>query len=264
MAGKIITPSLGDKSFSCPHCEAVSHQTWYKVYLDDYSKDQYPWMPGSEILDDIDKDVGDEARAGTREYFTKRLARKPFEERNEQAVYLRNQLDNVFAGQCYSCDAWSIWVADELIYHNQKYTVLPTAEMPDDVKTDFLEAAAIVDVSARGAAALLRLCIQKIVMALGEKGENLNNDIGLLVEKRKITAEIQKALDVVRVVGNNAVHPGVIDFKDNKTIAIQLFSLVNVIVESTIAAPKHIKNIYESVVPETARTAIEKRDAPKS
>ena len=131
--------------------------------------------------------------------------------------------------------------------------------MPEDIKTDFLEAAAIVDTSARGAAALLRLCIQKIVVHLGEKGKDLNHDIGKLVEKGRINEAIQKALDVVRVVGNNAVHPGVIDFNDNKAIATKLFRLVNVIVESTIAAPKHIEEMYETVMPETALVAIEKR-----
>ena len=139
----------------------------------------------------------------------------------------------------------------------------PNAEMPDRVKVDFLEAASIVDISARGAGALLRLCIQKIAVVLGETGENLNHDIGQLVEKRVITPAIQKALDVVRVVGNNAVHPGLTDFNDNKSMAVKLFGLVNVIVESTIAAPKHIQTMYESVVPETARAAIEKRDTPK-
>jgi hypothetical protein len=97
----------------------------------------------------------------------------------------------------------------------------------------------------------------------GGKGSNLNDDIGKLVEQRSIPGSIQQALDVVRVVGNNAVHPGVIDLRDNKAIASKLFGLVNVIVETTIAGPKHVKNIYESIVPEDARKAIEKRDAPK-
>ena len=156
-----------------------------------------------------------------------------------------------------------MWVADRLIYPQQKYSVTPAADVPDEIRTDFLEAASIVDASARGAAALLRLCIQKIAVRLGGKGNNLNEDIGKLVELRLIPGSSQQAHDVVRVVGNNAVHPGVIDLKDNKVIASSLFGLVNVIVETTIAGPKHVKNIYESIVPESARKAIEKRDAPK-
>jgi hypothetical protein len=71
---------------------------------------------------------------------------------------------------------------------------------------------------------------------------------------------IQKALDIVRVVGNNAVHPGVIDIRDDKPIALKLFELVNLIAETLISVPKHIANTYETVVPETAKKQIEKRD----
>ena len=165
-------------------------------------------------------------------HYEKVLRRKPFDYKHRDLTYLEWQLDNVWASECYSCKDYALWVADTLVYPHQEYGVEPNAEMPEDVKMDFLEAAAIVNTSARGAAALLRLCIQKIVVHLGEKGGNdLNREIGNLVEKGRISAAIQQALDVVRVVGNNAVHPGVIDFNDNKAVAIQLFGLVNVIVE---------------------------------
>jgi hypothetical protein len=134
--------------------------------------------------------------------------------------------------------------------------------VPDDVKADFLEANEIIDKSPRGAAALLRLCIQKLMPHIGEKGNNINDDIASLVRKG-LDSRIQKALDVVRVVGNNAVHPGQIDLKDDKATAAKLFGLVNVIVESQITQVKHIEEMFETVVPETAKAQIEKRDAPK-
>jgi hypothetical protein len=265
MTATPITPVLGAKSFTCPHCGAIAHQTWYKLFLDTFENGSKPTMPVDDVLQRIDanRELSSEARANLKKYFARKLTCKPFREVHEQACYSRSEIENTWTSQCYSCNAFSMWVADELVFPHQKYLVMPNAEMPDHVKRDFMEAAAVVDISARGAAALLRLCIQKIVMVLGEKGDNLNYDIGQLVEKRIITAGIQKALDVVRVVGNNAVHPGEIDFNDNKAVAIQLFNVVNVIVESTIAAPKHIQTMYESIVPETVRAAIEKRDAPK-
>jgi hypothetical protein len=58
-------------------------------------------------------------------------------------------------------------------------------------------------------------------------------------------------------------HPGQIDLRDDKPLAMHLFNLVNVIVEATISAPKHIQKMYETLVPETTRAQIEKRDAPK-
>ena len=134
--------------------------------------------------------------------------------------------------------------------------------MPDDVKRDFLEANEIIDKSPRGAAALLRLCVQKLMSHLGEKGDNINDDIASLVRKG-LDARIQKALDVVRVVGNNAVHPGQIDLNDDKTIAAKLFGLVNIIVKSQITQAKHIEDMFDAVVPDTVKAQIEKRDAPK-
>lgn len=70
---------------------------------------------------------------------------------------------------------------------------------------------------------------------------------------------IQKALDVVRVVGSNAVHPGTIDFNDDSRIAHSLFRLVNVIVERMITEPKTIDTLFDSL-PQGVIAAIEKRD----
>jgi len=49
---------------------------------------------------------------------------------------------------------------------------------------------------------------------LGQKGENLNADIGDLV-KAGLRIQVQRSLDIVRVVGNNQVHPGTLDVRDD-------------------------------------------------
>ena len=72
---------------------------------------------------------------------------------------------------------------------------------------------------------------------------------------------IQQALDTVRVVGNNAVHPGKIDLKDDVATAEKLFGLVNLIAQDRISNPKAVAEMYEQVVPEGTRNAIEARDA---
>jgi hypothetical protein len=137
----------------------------------------------------------------------------------------------------------------------------PHDDMPGSVRRDYEEAMGVFKYSARSAAALLRLAIQKLCKELGERGKNINEDIGSLVAKG-LPTHIQQALDIVRVIGNEAVHPGVIDVGDNPEIAMELFGLVNEIVEDQISKKKRIKATYDSL-PKTKLDAIEKRDRGK-
>lgn len=137
-------------------------------------------------------------------------------------------------------------------------TPLPNSDLREDIKVDYLEARSIVNKSPRGAAALLRLCIQKLCEQLGESGKDINTDIGNLVQKG-LHSTIQKSLDIVRVIGNDAVHPGQIDLKDDIDTANKLFELVNLIAQVMITEPKAIDELY-TALPESKRKAIEERD----
>jgi len=145
-----------------------------------------------------------------------------------------------------------------VIYPEDTGVEPPNLDLREDIREDYLEARSIVNKSPRGAAALLRLCIQELCEQLGEKGKNLNDDIAGLV-KKGLPVKIQRALDVVRVIGNNAVHPGQIDVKDDRDTAIRLFELVNLIVYDSITHPKEVDKLYESL-PESQLEAIQKRD----
>ncbi len=67
---------------------------------------------------------------------------------------------------------------------------------------------------------------------------------------------------VVRVVGNDAVHPGALDLRDDRAAAERLFGLVNLIVERMISYPKHVEALDGSL-PETKRDEIERRKTPR-
>lgn len=84
----------------------------------------------------------------------------------------------------------------------------------------------------------------------------------ILVKQHGIPQKIQQSFDAVRVIGNNAVHPGQIDLTDDKDIAISLFKLMNIIVEKIITEPREIEEIYETI-PESAKKGINVRDVAR-
>jgi hypothetical protein len=162
--------------------------------------------------------------------------------------------------RCDRCGEFSTWINQKLVYPPSLTAPPPNPDIPEDIKSDFEEARAILSNSPRGASALLRLAIQKLCAFLGEKGKNINDDISSLV-KKGLPIKVQQALDIVRVVGNNSVHPGQIDLKDDLETANTLFGLVNLIADVMITQPKHVEELYKTIVPETQREAINKRDS---
>lgn len=91
---------------------------------------------------------------------------------------------------------------------------------------------------------------------VGEEGNNLHTDIHSLLDKGKIDKSLQKAFDSVRVIGNNAVHPGVIDIDERKENVHLLFKLINIIATKMIIDEKEINALYGDL-PEN-----QKRKAP--
>ena len=108
---------------------------------------------------------------------------------------------------------------------------------------------------------MLRLVVEKLCVHLVGPSKKLDHGIAALV-KKGLDVRVQKALDVVRVVGNGAVHPGQMDSGDGRAVAAELFDLVNLIVERLISFPKHIDDLYDALPP-GARQEIDRRDQSK-
>ena len=161
--------------------------------------------------------------------------------------------------RCGRCEEFSYWIDEKMVYPPETTAAPPNSDLPDGIKVDFEEARSIVAKSPRGAAALLRLVIQKLCKTLGQPGKDINCDIGKLVQNG-LPQQVQESLDIVRVVGNNAVHPGQLDLIDDSDVAHKLFELVNIIADIMITQPKRVKDLFESVVPEPQKDAIKKRD----
>lgn len=216
---KFINPTIDAASFTCPNCGVTSPQSWSTFIRVGYKSRE----PDGRTLD---REFG---------------------------------LPKFKVAKCTHCSESSFWTQNKMIYPLVGTVPNPNEDLPQDVKEDYIEARNIVNLSPRGAAALLRLAVQKLCIHLGEKGKNINEDIKSLV-KKGLPETMQQALDSVRVVGNNAVHPGQIDLKDDVDTAYKIFGFLNIICEMLISQPKKIKEFYELNIPENLRTEIANRD----
>ena len=172
--------------------------------------------------------------------------------------FKKHEIAGLQLSLCEHCNRYSIWCNYKMIYPDFSTAPIPLEKMPVSVKEIYNEARSIADRYPRGACALLRLSIQQLIKELGEDEANLNNAIGKLV-KKGLPQKIQQALDAVRVIGNNAVHPGEININDNPEVAISLFMLVNFICEKKIKEEQEIETIFKGL-PQRQQNSIKRRD----
>ena len=220
---KYYSPKYATGQFHCPHCHVYAKQFWSHIRAGCFWNDTFV---GSNISD--------------------------FNE-------ILNEKWNI--SKCEHCGDKIIWLDENIIYPKQIIVENPNEDLAKNIQVDYMEAAKIFNDSPRAAAALLRLALQKLCKQLGEKGKNINDDIKNLVRKG-LNSQIQKSLDILRINGNNAVHPGEINFEENPEIVLKLFALLNFISEKMITEPKEVDNFYNNL-PENSREAIEKRDLDK-
>jgi hypothetical protein len=162
--------------------------------------------------------------------------------------------------KCAHCEKWCFWFDGKMIFPANVASVPPShQDMPEQCQGLYDEAKNIFNQSPRAAAALLRLCTERLVQVLtGKEKINLNQGIKELV-KFGLPMQIQKALDICRITGNDAVHPNEIG-DDNAEIAGQLFALLNIIVDNQITQPKELESFAQKVITPEKQKAIDKRD----
>jgi hypothetical protein len=216
---KYFPPEQAKEQFHCPHCEVYAKQFWAHLNADNY----YSYTS----IQDVDK--------------------------------FSETLDNKWTiSKCEACKEKVIWLGQNIIYPKTITVSLPNEDLEEEIKLDYLEAANIFNDSVRSSAALLRLALQKLCKQLGEKGDNINDDIGSMV-KKGLNPLVQKSLDSLRITGNSAVHPGEINLEEEPEKVLKLFELINFIAEKMITEPKEISGFYDGL-PENSKKAIEERD----
>ena len=251
---KYVPPSVQETAFNCPHCNALAMQSWYLMGV--------RGVPGGKrppVTTCLDRSQADSKGDKHSEWANLMATGNPFIRPSDASGFFNSDLWNVWLSKCFNCKKLSVWVYNELVHPRRTGSAPPAnPDLSEDIRRDYDEASSILDRSPRGAAALIRFAIQKLCKELGQPGESLYENIKALV-KAGLDPSTQKALDAVRVIGNNAVHPGQMDLRDDHATAESLFRLLNVIAEKMVSVPKHIDEIYEKL-PEGARKEIEKRD----
>ncbi|NOS93270.1 MAG: DUF4145 domain-containing protein [Cyclobacteriaceae bacterium] len=195
-------PTFELKAFVCPHCGVLAGQTWSNTIQCQY---QYMQPNGS----------------------------------SHPAMY---ELENTATAKCSNCHAFSIWLFGRMIFPYKGNVEMANPDLPMDVMRDYNEAVDVANISAKSAAALLRLALSKLCAHLAHH-KTLDENIEHLM-KRGLPKELEHGLYKVRCLGSHAVAPGVIDAHDKLEVAFALFSFINTICDYFITQPK---KIHESI-----------------
>lgn len=224
----MLAPTYGLESFTCPHCLAFAQQKWFRV------------MTNENI-----------------EHFGNQLEYELF-------GFVGNEKNGLAFCDCMACYKKTIWLDRKMVYPNQSNIENPKDLMPTEVRELYDEARAVFPVSPRASAALLRLALELLLPHLGATKAKPNAMIGQLVEDRKVFGRVQEAMDYLRVTGNDAVHPGLLDHegKDDAEVSRGLFKILNYIVAETIESDAMVRDLYQ-ILPERVREGIENRDRIK-
>jgi len=247
-----LRPKCGVEKFQCPHCNVVSQQSWFSVET------------ASESANRILNHVFYDYRSRIQDYQQDAIEQfiKHLEQANQRRL-LHFIPKNFSVATCSTCNEITLWVDREIVYPRKTSVAPPNEDMSEEIRNLYQEAATIVVDSPKGATALLRLALQLLLKQLGKPGKNINSDIKELVASG-LSPKIQQALDLLRVVGNNAVHPGQIDLDDDREVALKLFHVLNFIADEMITKPKELELLYSDVVPDEAKKHINERDGKGS
>lgn len=220
-------PQFEKDTFRCPHCNVFAKQEWSKLNAPHIGIN----TGGSERLQP--------------------LLRQP--------EYHFHEVKGLKVSVCHNCENIAVWI-DEGIIFPIRGGPIPNSDMPDSVKEIYNEARNVKNISGKSAAALLRLALEKLLKErdIGDENDSLGTRIDELVAEEDISQQTEKMLDIVRNVGNDAVHPGKIYLGDTEKAAEKLFYLINRITEELITVPRETEEMFDDI-PENKKKGIRQR-----
>lgn len=212
--------------YICPHCGAGLNKEPLKLVKRDWPE---PWRRTRNAYDDHANFVRIEDLA-------------EFYDPNEIAVRI-----------CSACGGMSLFIEDKIVWPVSS-GIRPYEKMPEKAKQIFNEAQSLMRLSPRSCCALLRLCVEEIVNYVAAKQGLKNFDPNWMLVRRidalapAIPETLTQQLTACRVIGNDAAHPGVIDFsgEDSGKVAVLLSHAVNNLCACLIG-PLDLKKLADEV-----------------
>ena len=226
MASHEVEPKLGAESFSCPHCNAVAQQDWYSLFLKPENADEVDVLtPERVTIRTLVQGKGEWNDIKEVDQFVERLKKNEVTylyQKHSQSV--KAKMVNLHLSSCHTCNGFALWVGDRLAF---PYNV---EKMPAFIQEDFEEAAAILNQSPRGATALMRICIQKLVPLLKRDGSYLNDYMSAVVRKG-LELEIQQSMEVLQVLRNDSGQPTTLETQEDKEMALRFLNSLKAVLE---------------------------------
>src|SRR5262249_30518266 len=191
--GKHVSPAIDRLAFNCPHCDALARQFWFSVHADPLKSDEKPVLATAETIKTLAAGNVEEAEHDRKLKWAEQMASgRPFLEVRRE--FRNRDVQNVSISYCFNCNQMCLWVYDQLVWPKCIGGSEPKLHVSPNVRRESEEASQTLEASPRGAAALLRLTIEKLCKELGVSDESLKDDIGFFV-REDIDARVQKVLD---------------------------------------------------------------------
>ncbi len=228
-------PQLLAESFECPRCGAFAHQEWFNLEYKPDKASKYDWFSD-------DDDWG----ASTHHEHSWRASR------------------------CAACRDFSVWRGRSLAFPSTTLLTEPAhPKMDPKARELYEEAAGVLPVSRRAAAALARASLEAQLKALGVGTESDRLDARIAHLGDQVTTSLWQTLTVLRDVGNKALHEPdssglvaiVLDNSDAELAAF-LLAAINEVVEELVAKPARAEELFQSLPEGVRATAELKRAKP--
>jgi hypothetical protein len=240
-----IEPRLGAESFSCPHCNTVAHQDWYSLFLKPENAAEIRVLTPETVMVSTLRQ-GEAQRDSLKEIdqFVERLKKNELTYEYQKHPHpLKVKMANLHISNCHSCNGFLLWVSGLLVF--------PTRmdKTPELVEEDLQEATTILDKFPRGATALMRVCIQKLVPLLNQDGNELDEHVSSLVRKG-LEMEMQQATEVLEVLRLDPVQLTQLESQADKEMVLRFLDSLKAILERRMPLNR-VENSIDRLTEET-------------